>query len=112
VQRRRMTWGLPLQEATALTIPPFAHLFDAKMPMYIDAEVGQWPDKSNAEVAFCAGARPPHCVQDRAADFWNSGEKFEIISKWGRGACLNQGCLQPQTLTGGSHMKFQNGKPF
>jgi hypothetical protein len=65
--------GLPLQEATALTIPPFAHLFDAKMPMYIDAEVGQWPDKSNAEVAFCAGVRPPNCVQDRAADlleFW------------------------------------------
>lgn len=40
-----------LQEGT---IPPFGHLFN--MPIYIDAEVGQWPDRSNAEVAFCAGA--------------------------------------------------------
>lgn len=35
-------------------LPPFGHMY--RMPMYIDAEAGKWPDVESAEVAFNAGA--------------------------------------------------------
>lgn len=52
-------------------IPPFGSLFE--LPLYVDADVGQWPSPQDARIAFNGGMSsptliPPHdCTNGRSA---------------------------------------------